>query len=66
MRKLTVTVTFEVDDQNRSFRYDLEHRGDEVYRHELAALFRRLGDDLEHRRPEPSTPAADQNREQES
>ena len=60
VRKLTVTVTFELDDHNRSFGYSLEHRGDEVYRHELAALFRRLGEDLEQRQPEQTgTPADD-------
>jgi hypothetical protein len=39
-------VTFEVDDQNRTFNYTLQHRGDSIYQDELADLFHRLGDTI--------------------
>ncbi len=59
MRKLTVEVDFEIDDQARSFGYALRHHGDTVTQQELAELFAHLSQALQDPGTRPEPPRGD-------
>jgi hypothetical protein len=61
VKKLTIQVAFEIDDERRTFSYTLKHEGDSIYQDDLADLFRRLADDIDRRAPtEAASPVADE------